>query len=209
MPRPDRNQTTDRASRVAQIQKATQAADRRRATLIWGAAALVVVLIIGAVVYAVVKESPDLADLSGVQTYEYEAAVHNDAAIAYAENPPVGGPHHNAWWNCGVYDQELPKEHAVHSLEHGTVWLTYQPTLPADQIEVLKKLGNQEFMLVSPMADQSSPVVATAWNHQLTLDSADQQPLTKFVRTYKQGPSTPELGAACTGGTVTDLVDRS
>ncbi|MDO5738968.1 MAG: DUF3105 domain-containing protein [Ornithinimicrobium sp.] len=209
MPRPGRSQTTDRASKVAQIQKATQAADRRRATLIWGAAALVVALIIGAVVYVVAKESPDLADLSGVQTYEYEAAVHNDAAITYAENPPVGGPHHNAWWNCGVYDQELPKEHAVHSLEHGTVWLTYQPTLPADQIEVLKKLGNQEFMLVSPMADQSSPVVATAWNHQLTLDSADQQTLTKFVRTYKQGPTTPELGAACTGGTVTDLVDRS
>lgn len=210
MPRPDRTATTtDRAARVAKIQKATQAAERRRGVLIWGSAAVVVLLVVGLVVAAVVRDSPATADLSAVQEYTYEAAVHEPTPVEYAENPPVGGAHHAAWWNCGVYDQEVPKEHAVHSLEHGAVWLTYQPSLPAEQVELLRELGDDDYMLVSPVADQDSPVVASAWGTQLALDTADEKTLRAFIREYKQGPTTPELGAACTGGTSADLVQRS
>ena len=210
MPRPDRSQTADRASKVAKIQKANQAAERRRGALVWGSAALVLALIVGAITWAVVRESPALADLSGVKSYEYQAAVHRGEPIEYTENPPVGGPHNDAWWDCGVYDEELPDEHVVHSLEHGAVWLTYHPDLPADQIAVLKKLGEQDYMMVSPKADQPTPVAATSWGHQLTMDTADEKLLTAYIREYKQSPEyTPEFGAACTNGTVTDLVPRS
>lgn len=209
MPRPDRSATSDRTARVAKIQKANQAAERRRGLLIWGAAAVVVALVVGAVVLAIVRDSPATADLSGVQSYTYEAAVHEPTPVEYAENPPVGGPHHQAWWNCGVYQQELPKEHVVHSLEHGAVWLTYQPSLPAEQVELLEELGDDDYMLVSPMADQDSPVVASSWGNQLSLETADEKTLRAFIREYKQGPDTPELGAACTGGTITDRVQRS
>ncbi|SOC52550.1 DUF3105 domain-containing protein [Ornithinimicrobium cerasi] len=209
MPRPDRTATTDRTARVAKIQKANQAAERRRGVMIWGSATVVVALVVGAVVFAVLRDSPATADLSGVQSYTYEAAVHEPTPIEYTENPPVGGPHNAAWWNCGVYDQELPREHVVHSLEHGAVWLTYQPSLPADQVELLTELGDDDYMIVSPMADQDSPVVATSWGNQLALDTADEKSLRAFIREYKQGPDTPELGAACTGGTASDLVQRS
>ncbi|GAA5160725.1 DUF3105 domain-containing protein [Ornithinimicrobium tianjinense] len=209
MPRPDRTAPNDRAARVAKIQKASQAAERRRGALIWVTAAVVLAAIVGAVVFAIVRDSPALADLSGVQDYAYEGSQHTPSAVTYAENPPVGGEHNDAWWNCGVYEQEVPKEHAVHSLEHGAVWLTYQPSLPADQIALLEELGGEDYMLVSPLADQSSPVVASSWNHQLSLDTADEKTLKAFIRAYKQGPDTPELGAACTSGTTTDLVQRS
>lgn len=208
MPRPDRTATTDRAARVAKIQKANQAAERRRGLLIWGSAGVVVLLVVGLVVAAVLRDSPATADLSAVEKYTYEAAVHEPTPVEYTENPPVGGPHHAAWWNCGVYDVEVPKEHAVHSLEHGAVWLTYQPSLPGEQVELLQELGEDDYMLVSPMADQDSPVVATAWGSQLALDTADEKTLRAFIREYKQGPDTPELGAACTSGTSTDLVQR-
>ncbi|MGO0575063.1 DUF3105 domain-containing protein [Ornithinimicrobium panacihumi] len=210
MPRPDRNTPGDRASKVAQIQKANASAERRRGLMIWGSAALVVALIVGGITWAIIKDSPALADLSGVKSYEYEAAAHRAEPIEYTENPPVGGPHHDAWWNCGVYDEEIPDEHAVHSLEHGAVWLTYQPDLPAEQIEVLKKLGEQDYMLVSPKADQDTPVAASSWGNQLKLDSADEKVLTAYVREFKQNPeTTPEFGAACSSGTSTDLVPRS
>lgn len=208
MPRPDRKATTQRAARVAEIQKATQAAERRRALLIWGTVAVVLAAIVAAVVFAVVRDSPVNADLSGVQSYTYEASVHQPGEVQYTENPPVGGPHHQAWWDCGVYQEELPKEHVVHSLEHGAVWLTYRPDLPADQIAVLEDLGDDDYMIVSPVPDQESPVVATSWGNQLELDSADEQMLRAFIRSYKQGPDTPEPGAACSSGTVTDLVER-
>ena len=209
MPRPDRTPAaSDRAAKAAKIQKAGAAAERRRGALIWGSAVAVVVLIVGAVVFAVVRDSPALADLSAVQDFDNTAADHRNEQIDYDSAVPPGGPHHPAWWDCGVYEEQLPTEHAVHSLEHGAVWLTYQPDLPAEQVEVLTSLGDADYMLVSPVAEQESPVMATSWNHQLELDSADEKVLQAFIREYKQAPDTPELGAACTGGTVTDLVAR-
>jgi hypothetical protein len=206
VPRPDRAPTTDRAAKVAQIQKANTSAERRRGALIWGSAALVVALIVGVVTFAIIRDSPATADLSAVQTFDNEAADHRTEPITYDSPVPAGGPHHPAWWNCGVYSEPVVTEHAVHSMEHGAVWLTYQPGLPADQVAVLEDLGEDEYMLVSPVEDQDSPVVATAWDHQLSLDTADEKTLRAFIREYKQGPQTPEPGAACTGGTTTSLV---
>ncbi|MFX0537956.1 DUF3105 domain-containing protein [Ornithinimicrobium sp. Y1847] len=208
MPRPDRSPSSDRAAKAAKIQKAGRAAERRRGLMIWGTAGVALALIIGLVTWTIVRESPALVDLSDVEHYEYAAAVHQPGPVEYTESPPVGGPHHDAWWDCGVYSEPVPNEHVVHSLEHGAVWLTYQPDLPADQIAVLERLGEQDYMLVSPKPEQDSPVVATSWGNQLTLDDADERVLTAFIRQYKQGPDTPEPGAACTNGTTVDLVQR-
>ena len=40
-----------------------------------------------------------------------------------------------------VYDAPIANEHAVHSLEHGAVWITYKPGLPADQVEQARRPG--------------------------------------------------------------------
>ena len=209
MPRPDRSPAaTDRAAKAAKIQKAGAAAERRRGVLIWGTAAVVIAAVVGAVVFAIVRDSPATVDLSGVEDYDYTGGEHLTEPIDYAENPPVGGPHHPAWWDCGVYSEEVPNEHAVHSLEHGTVWLTYQPDLPADQVAILEELGQDEYMLVSPDADQESPVVATSWSHQMMLDTADERTLTAFIREYRQGEDTPEPGALCSNGVTQDQVQR-
>ena len=45
-----------------------------------------------------------------------------------------------------------------------------------------------------------SPVIVTAWGYQLKLESADDGRLMQFISKYEQGPSTPELGASCSGG---------
>ena len=47
--------------------------------------------------------------------------------------PPVGGAHDPEWLECGAYDAPVRDENAVHDLEHGTVWITYDgPARPAD-----------------------------------------------------------------------------
>jgi hypothetical protein len=134
---------------------------------------------------------------SGVQTYSVEFG-HVDGDIAYDGAPPVGGKHNPKWQNCGIYDTPLRKELAVHSLEHGAVWLTYRPDLPADQIAKLKTLikGNP-YGLMSPYPDQPSPIALTAWSLQLRVDSADDARISTFIKTYSSGPQTPELGAPC------------
>ncbi len=211
MPRPDRSKTPAdaRAAKVAKIQKASRSAERTRGALIWGTAALVVAAIVGSVAFAIIRDSPATADLSAVKTFENPGGDHVTGPIDYDSPVPPGGPHHPAWWNCGVYSEPVVTEHAVHSLEHGAVWLSYRPDLPADQVAVLEELGGDDYMLVSPVEDQESPVVATAWDHQLSLDSADEKTLKAFIREYKQGPQTPEPGAACTGGTDVSLVAGS
>ena len=86
-------------------------------------------------------------------------------------------------------------------MEHGAVWITYQPNLPADQVDVLRKEAQQTYVLVSPYPNLPSPVVASAWGKQLRLDSATDPRLDQFIKAFREGPQTPEPGSPCTGGT--------
>lgn len=140
--------------------------------------------------------------IAGVVSFDVASAQHVEGTVAYAQTPPVGGDHSPppVWQNCGYYSQPVAPEAAVHSLEHGAVWITYQPDLPADQVEVLRDLAGS-YVLVSPWADGlPAPVVASAWGNQLTLDSASDPRLEAFVDAFRQGSQTPELGAPCRGG---------
>ena len=137
-----------------------------------------------------------------VATYDYECCQHSEDQVEYTESPPVGGVHHPVWQTCGFYDVPVGNEHAVHSLEHGVVWVTYLPTLPVNQLEQLRTLAaSDDYLLVSPYIDQEAPIVATAWNNQQEILSADDPALEKFVEEFLQGPQTPEPGAICSGGT--------
>jgi hypothetical protein len=94
-------------------------------------------------------------------------------------------------------------ENAVHSLEHGAVWITYQPDLPQEQIGKLRDLAqSNRFLLISPYPDLPAPVVASAWGKQLRLQSAEDPDLKRFVRFYSQGPQVRvEPGhSSCRGG---------
>ena len=137
-----------------------------------------------------------------VQTYDVgPAGKHTEANVNYKQNPPVGGPHNPVWQNCGYYDQPVGDENAVHSLEHGAVWITYSPDLPQDQVEHLRDIAeNETYVLVSPRDGLPSPVVASAWGKQLRLENAEDPDLERFIGAYEQGPQTPEKGAVCTGG---------
>jgi hypothetical protein len=137
----------------------------------------------------------------GVQLFSYEPLVHTNEPVTYAEVPPVGGPHATVWQNCGFYAGAVPSERAVHSLEHGAVWITYRPDLPQEQVAQLRAIAERNnYVLVSPFADLPAPVVASAWNHQLAFDSPDAPELAQFIAVLQQGPETPEPGAPCSGG---------
>lgn len=140
------------------------------------------------------------ADLPGVKTFTDLGHNHVQGNVDYPQTPPVGGDHAPAWQNCGFYSTPIVKEQGVHSMEHGAVWITYAPDLPADQIAVLRDLARrQTYVLVSPFPGMASPVVATAWGLQLDLASVSDPRLAAFVEKYRQGPQTREPGASCSG----------
>ncbi len=147
------------------------------------------------------------SDVSGdVQTYFGAAdfaGLHKDGQILYEEVPPVGGPHNAVWQNCGYYSQYLNNVNAVHALEHGAVWITYDPSKMSEKdIQTLKDKTKQTYVLVSPYPGMSAPVIASVWGKQIKLNGASDSRLDAFIKKYRQNPdNTPERGAYCTLGT--------
>jgi hypothetical protein len=172
----------------------------------WGViiVVLIIVAVAGAFVAVVVADVGQQAARTppgGVQDFDVPSRGHTEEPVNYPQNPPVGGLHNPVWQNCGFYSEPIRSENAVHSLEHGAVWITYRPDLPQGQVDEIRRLASDNtYVLASPYPDLPAPVVASAWGKQLTLDSADDPRLEQFVSAYAQGPQTPEPGAACTGG---------
>ena len=156
-----------------------------------------------AVLVACARQQASSTAPSGVTSYSNLSRNHTEGAVDYAQNPPVGGAHSPQWQNCGIYSAPVRNENAVHSMEHGAVWITYRPDLPQEQVDKLRDLAHsQSYVLVSPYTYRGlpSPVVASAWGKQLKLDSANDPRLEQFVSAYREGPQTPEPGAPCTAG---------
>lgn len=139
--------------------------------------------------------------LTGVQQFDVADRNHVPYPVVYAQTPPVGGDHAPIWQNCGFYAEEIPSMTAVHSMEHGAVWITYRPELSPDQVAQLRAMATRQgHILISLAPDLPSPVVASAWGHQLQLAAADDPRLAQFVAAFRGGPQAPERGGACTGG---------
>lgn len=157
----------------------------------------------GAVVALDMRQQAASEPPGGVDEFEVERRAHTEADVDYGQDPPAGGEHNPVWQNAGFYEEPIRDENAVHTLEHGAVWITYRPDLPRDQKDRLREVaGDQACVVASPYPDlpEDTPVVASAWGKQLGLEGADDPDLERFVRAYQQGPQTPEPGATCTGG---------
>jgi len=197
-----------RAEKVAVLKK-QQAREKRNRTIgivagSLGAVAVIALVITFVVTSAVPKVDPNDISIKGVETFDGLTAVHVATAVDYEAdygmNPPAGGNHNQAWLNCGVYSEVQQNENAVHALEHGAVWVTYDAdALSEGDVETLRDEIPSTYMLLSPYPDLPAPVVASAWGVQVQLDGVDDPRLADFIAKYRQSADAPEPGAACTG----------
>ena len=137
-----------------------------------------------------------MAPPEGVETFTVDPSHTNDPVV-YPQTPPAGGPHNPTWETCAFYDRPVVPERAVHSLEHGAIWVTYRPDLPADQVDVLARLArSRSDMLVSRWDDDlPAPVVVSSWGRQLKLTSATDPRLLQFAQAFSG--QAPEPNAPC------------
>ena len=197
-----------RQEKLAEYQR--QVAKRRRSKTVWwivgSAAAVVVVAAIAASIVFAPKPPPSYARgdsdgsaIEGVQTYK-NTSNHVEGTVDYPQTPPTGGDHNVMWLNCGVYTQPVPNENAVHSLEHGAVWITYDPAqVSDDDIAALEAELPSTYSVLSPYEGLDTPIAVTAWNAQLKVDSPDDERIEEFIRAYWRSTNAPEPNAACTG----------
>ena len=197
-----------RQEKLAEYQR--QLAKRRRSKLVWWvvgitAAVVIIGLIVASIVFAPAPPKAytpggEGVEIEGVETFE-NATQHVEGTVDYEQTPPAGGPHNAVWLNCGLYDQPVPNENAVHSLEHGAVWVTYNSKASADDVKKLsEKVKNTPYTFMSPYPDEKSPITLSAWGTQLNVDSASDPRVEQFFTKYVQGPQTQEPGASCSAG---------
>lgn len=160
-------------------------------------AAIVVVLAVA--VPMLVSDDPVPRDLSAVRAYDDLPVVHTDEDVDYPQSPPVGGRHAPVWLDCGVYDEPVRDENAVHDLEHGAVWIAYAPGLSEADVALLAEALPQNGIM-APYPGLDDPVVVTVWGRQLSLTGADDPRLPLFIRAFGGGETAPEPFASCAGG---------
>ncbi|MEU3906848.1 DUF3105 domain-containing protein [Streptomyces goshikiensis] len=206
-------QDTSRQARIAEMRRAEKTRDRRNKILAITVSTAVVAGLVGFGAWVLIDqkqqekdaEAARKAPVSGEQDWDVKKLGRNhvDTPVKYEMNPPVGGDHHPRWMNCNgdVYKNPVPEVNAVHSLEHGAVWVTYnEKAAKGDLDKLAETVGKTPYSLMSPVKEQAGAIMLSAWGKQLTVDGATDPRVAQFFTKYVQGPQTPEPGAACTNG---------
>ena len=194
-----------RAKKLEEYRK-TQVRAKRNRRIAIGATILGVVAVVGLVVILVVltprpatyTAGNEGATVDGVETFE-NTATHVEGTVEYGQTPPAGGDHNQVWLNCGAYSEPVPNENAVHSMEHGAVWVTYDPSLSDEQLGQLREKLPSTYVILSPFDSSPAPIVLSGWNAQLQIDDAADDRIGAFLEEYWRGQNAPEPGAPCTG----------
>ena len=139
--------------------------------------------------------------VEGVVAFRVDSNGHTEQDLTYDPVPPTGGDHYPVPATCGFYESDPPPdEMLVHDIEHGAVWIAYDPALDEAQLSTLSTLvAQQAKVTATPYAGLPSPLVVTAWARQLQLDSVDDPRLVQFIETYRNSDNAPEPAAACQG----------
>ncbi|HWQ12006.1 MAG TPA: DUF3105 domain-containing protein [Roseiflexaceae bacterium] len=121
--------------------------------------------------------------------------------VAWNSNPPTSGYHWGggtAPW--GIHSEPIQDTLTVHNIEHGGVIIHYRQGLDQASVDRLTEIArgllrqNPCVVMVPRPADQiDAPVVLTAWNYLLRLQSVDEAAIRAFFNAHiGRGPE-----AAC------------
>lgn len=151
------------------------------------ALAVIVVGFVAVVVVAGMTASPE-PPRPGIEQSD-NGNEHVDSKEYGGDQPPTSGPHAGpiAW---GMYDTEVRDDQVIHNMEHGGVYVSYQPGLPKDQIEKLTNLLSEPFsnpkfqpkkVILAPRAANKSPIVLSSWLRSEELESYDQSKIEDYI----------------------------
>ncbi|MDQ1034314.1 hypothetical protein QFZ75_000730 [Streptomyces sp. V3I8] len=204
---------TARKARIEEMRRTEKARERRNRILTVAVSTAIVVGLVGFGAYYIndanekdeQRQAAAKKPVEGEKSWDAKKLTQNHVtkSVSYPMNPPVGGDHDQAWMTCdgSVYKEAIRNENAVHSLEHGAVWITYNDDASDADVKTLAdKVGRTPYTLMSPVKDQAGALMLSAWGKQLTVEKASDPRVQQFLTKYVQGPQTPEPGAACTNG---------
>lgn len=118
--------------------------------------------------------------------------------VSYNSNPPTSGDHYAVPAPARFYNKELPNEQLVHNLEHGHIWISYKPSLPAEIIGMLKSFSSS-FVIVTPRSTDNADIALAAWGRldkfNIANNIIDEQRIKDFITRYQgKGPENSSAG---------------
>jgi hypothetical protein len=141
---------------------------------------------------------PSQAPLMG-DAVPYAAAAHvaDEALMDVPEGmPPAAGPHFVQPQRPGIYEAPIADGNAVHALEHGIIWFTYNPDLITNEdLDVIRRVARNHAndVIVSPRPRNAEGVYVVSWGRRLLVPlPVDADVLDEFVRTNRD--RSPEPG---------------
>jgi len=187
--------TGSRKERIEELRRAERARERRNRFLVIAASTVVVAGLVAGGVAIARSQSDDgekdtasdskqasghfVTGADGVKSWKGTLTRnHVTKTVAYAMEPPVGGDHNPVWMNCNgdVYTKAVNNMNAVHSLEHGAVWVTYNSKAPEADVKALAaKVRKTPYTLMSPVEDQKDPKRTVAWSRRIGITVGVEQ----------------------------------
>ena len=141
------------------------------------------------------SEEPTGPDYSKNMPYEGAQHVEEGTKVTYQSNPPTSGSHWQDPLLDGIYDTEKPDEAIVHSLEHGRIWISYQPSLPQSAIDQLKRIASEENrVILTVRSANDTHITLAAWQRLDAFNLGDdgiveEQRILDFIKRYRdKGP---------------------
>ncbi len=137
-----------------------------------------------------------------IQDYASRGHIGGDKRVAYDRSPPFGGPHDATWVACNgvVYSTPVRNENMVHSLEHGAVWIAYNPEkITGSALQSLRdRVQGANYLMLSPYPGLDAPISLQSWGHQLTVTDPADKRIDHFIQALRLNQYTyPEIGASC------------
>ena len=134
------------------------------------------------------KEKIEAVSLEGkVEEFSIEGRDHvlSEVKVEYKTNPPTSGGHLAQAENWGVYDKEIDDKAAVHSLEHGGIWISYRD-IGDEEIKILEEIGknNSQRVVVSPRSLNDDKIVVTSWGKMMKLEKVEKALIQRYINTY-------------------------
>ena len=188
--------TSKRELRKARFEEAIR--KEKRKSRLWITAIIAgVILCIAGIMWALIARNKNLP--GELYPNQGQSHVELNKEFTYNSNPPTSGPHFPSPASWGTYDYEANDKFFIHNLEHGGIWISYRPSVPASVVSDLKGIINEfsgSKIVMTPRSANDTDVAIAAWTRLLkfnlengTLSAKQKDEIRSFYRALKNhGP---------------------